>query len=186
MVLNVNQFKEKIRGGTRSNLFKITLRTPDGVTGVEEISAFSVKTGELPGSTITPIIIPFRGRQLKISGDKTFDPWTVTVLNDPDFTIRKALEIWMSGMNNHEDNQGVNDGYFVDLEVAQLDREGIPLRTYVLKDAWPSDLSPVAVSFDAENTLQEYQITFQYQYWTSGLTVSDNDLIENGEGFAGG
>jgi len=183
MVLNVNQFKDKLRGGTRANLFKITLRTPDGLTPLEDISSFVVKTGELPGSTITPIIIPFRGRQLKISGDKSFDPWTVTVLNDPDFTVRKAVEIWMSGMNNHEDNQGVNDGYFVDLEVAQLDREGTSLRTYVMKDAWPSDLGPIAVSFDAENALQEYQITFQYQYWTSGLTNTDVDLIESGDGF---
>ena len=185
MVLNVNRFKDKLRGGTRANLFKVTLRTPAGLTPLEELSPFVVKTAEVPGSTISPIIVPFRGRQLKISGDKTFDPWTVQVLNDPDFTVRKAMEIWMSGMNNHEDNQGVNDGYFVDLEIAQLDREGTPLRTYVLKDAWPSDLGPMQASFDAENTLQEFPITFQYQYWTSGLTNTDVDLIEDGAGFGG-
>ena len=179
MVLNVNQFKEKLRGGTRSNLFAVTLSTPDGLESLEEISNFMVKTAELPGSTISPIIIPFRGRQLKISGDKTFDPWSVTVINDPDFLVRKTLERWMSGMNNHEDNQGVDDGYFVDLRISQLDRNGDKLRTYILKDAWPSDLGPLPVSFDAQDTLGEYQVVFQYQYWTT----EEEDLIEHGDGF---
>jgi len=176
-VLNVNEFKAKFRGGTRANLFKVTLRTPDGLESIEELSSFLVKTAELPGSTIEPIVIPFRGRELKVSGDKTFEPWTVTILNDPEFKIRKGIEIWMSGMNNHEDNQGIEDGYFVDLEISQLDREGNDLRTYFLKDAWPSELAPIAVSFDTANTHEEYTVTFQYQYWTTG------DLIEDGKGF---
>jgi len=183
MVLNVNDFKAKLNGGVRSNLFKITLASPVNGLEVANVGAFLAKTGELPGSTITPIILPFRGRQLKISGDKTFDPWTVTIMNDPEFKIRKALEQWMSGINNHEDGQGTNDNYFVDLRIESQDREGNTLRAYKLKDAWPSDLGPIAVSFDAENQLQEYQVTFQYQYWIAGESENASDLIEDGNGF---
>jgi hypothetical protein len=89
----------------------------------------------------------------------------------------------MSGINNHEDGQGTNDNYFVDLRIESQDREGNTLRAYKLKDAWPSDLGPIAVSFDAENQLQEYQVTFQYQYWVAGETENSNDLIEDGKGF---
>ena len=182
MVLNVNDFKAKLGGGVRSNLFKITLVSPVNGLEVSGLSTFLAKTGELPGSTITPIILPYRGRQLKISGDKTFDPWTVTVMNDPNFTIRKSLEIWMSGINNHEDGQG-SENYFVDLKIESQDRNGNTLRAYSLKDAWPSDLGPIAVSFDNENQLQEYQVTFQYQYWTAGAVEGASDLIEGGDAF---
>lgn len=173
-VLNVNDFASQLKGGgSRSNLFKVGLISPIG--DLNEVSKYLVKGAELPGSTISPIIIPFRGRQLKISGDRTFDPWTVTVLNDTGFTIRRNLEIWMSLMNNHEDNQGVTDtdDYFTDLTVTQLDRNGESLREYRIVGAWPSDLGPISVGFDQENTIEEYQVTFQYQYWvTEGLIES--------------
>lgn len=171
MVTNVQDFKKTlVNGGARANLFKVTLNLPNGGGEVKGVSEFLVKTAELPGSTITPIIIPFRGRQLKVAGDKTFDPWTITVMNDRNFTIRNAMEYWMSEINNHEDNQGVNDGYFAEMLVSQLDRNGKEIETYRLVDAWPSDLGPIGVSFDAENQIEEYQITFQYQYWLRGNT----------------
>ena len=166
-VTNVLDFKKKlIGGGARANLFRAEItNAPVGRISAE--SNFLIKTAEMPGSTITPIIIPFRGRQLKVSGDRTFDPWTVTVINDSNFTIRKYIERWMSAMNNHEDNQGLNDGYFGTLRVHQLNRDGKDIRTYEFVEAWPSDLGPISVSYDNENQLEEYQVTFQYQYWTT-------------------
>lgn len=176
MVTNVLDFKNKLTGGgARANLFRVELQVPTGIGAqkITENSNFLVKTAEIPGSTITPIIIPFRGRQLKVSGDRTFDPWTVTVINDTDFAIRRSIEQWMSAMNNHEDNQGLNDGYFADLQVHQLDRNGKDIKSYDFIGAWPSDLGPISVSYDNENQIQEYQITFQYQYWmTAGLNTS--------------
>jgi len=170
-VLNVNDFTKQLKGGgARSNLFKVSLISPVG--DLDEVSKYLVKGAQLPGSTIQPIQIPFRGRQIKVSGDRTFDPWTVTIMNDTGFTIRRNLETWMSLINNHEDNQGVTDPdeYFTDLGVSQLDRNGDVLREYRIIGAWPSDLSPIDVSFDNENQIQEYQVTFQYQYWvTDGL-----------------
>lgn len=183
-ILRVDDFKAKLKSGVRSNLFTAEIKLPaiaDMGTPIPELSNFLIKTAELPGSTITPIIVPFRGRQLKLSGDRTFDPWTVTVLNDPQFIIRTALERWMSAMNNHEDNQGADDPtvYTAQLKVQSLDRDANVLREYTFESAWPSDLGPISVSYDNENTLQEYQVTFQYQYWTS------TDLINNSTGGAG-
>jgi hypothetical protein len=180
-VLNVDQFKKALKGGgARSNLFSVQLDLPDAVSydgegTLNEVSQFLVKTAEVPGSTISPIIIPFRGRQLKISGDKTFEPWTVTILNDVDFTIRRTLEKWMNYMNNHQDNQGESNPllYEANLKVSQIDRNsGNPIdsQTWTFVGAWPSDLAAIPVSFDAENQIQEYQVTFQYQYWTSPRT----------------
>jgi hypothetical protein len=172
-VLNVNDFAKKLKGGgARANLFKVGLSSPIAFVGegsMDEVAKFLVKGAEIPGSTITPIIIPFRGRQLKISGDRTFDPWTVTVLNDREYSIRRNIEQWMSLMNNHEDNEGTSDTslYFRDLNVAQLERDGTTTRTYNIIGAWPSDLGPISVSFDNENQIEEYQVTFQYQYWTT-------------------
>jgi hypothetical protein len=180
-VLNVDNFKKTLKGGgARSNLFTVELDLPgaisfDGEGSMNEASQFLVKTAEIPGSTISPIIIPFRGRQLKISGDKTFEPWTVTVLNDVNFTIRRAMESWMNYMNNHQDNQGESNpvNYEANLKVSQIDRNtGLPFgdQTWTFVGAWPSDLAAIPVSFDAENQIEEYQITFQYQYWTSDRT----------------
>ena len=174
-VLNVNDFSKQLKGGgARANLFKVGLVSPVG--DLNEISKYLVKAAQLPGSTVAPIEVPFRGRFLKISGDRTFEPWTVTVMNDTGFTIRRNLERWMSLINNHEDNQGVTDtdDYFADMSVAQLDRNGEVLREYKIIGAWPSDLSPIDVSFDNSNQIEEYQVTFQYQYWVT------EGLFENG------
>lgn len=187
MVLSVDQFRDKlVGGGARANLFEVELQLPedvpfagsDTIQTISEASKFLVKTAEIPGSTITPIIIPFRGRQVKISGDKTFDPWTVTVLNDTNFTIRSTMERWMAYMNNHIDGQGQSrpSGYEAQLKVAQLDRNANKAsHSWLFVGAWPSDLGPISVSFDNENTIEEYQITFQYQYWRSVYT----DAAEN-------
>jgi len=177
MVLNVQQFKtELVKGGSRANLFEAEINLPAslGSNEITKVSKFLVKTAEIPGSTITPIIIPFRGRQLKISGDRTFDPWTVTIINDGDMKIRKGIEEWMNSINNHEDNQGAVDNYFAQLNVAQIDRQlgkEVKGQKWTFVDAWPSDLGPISVSFDNENQIQEYQVTFQYQYWTSDRTT---------------
>lgn len=187
MVLSVDQFKDKlIGGGARANLFEVELQLPANVSfeaggniqTISEASKFLVKTAEIPGSTITPIIIPFRGRQVKISGDKTFDPWTVTVLNDTNFTIRSTIEKWMGYMNNHVDGQGQSQPAFYEAQllVHQISRESnLPTHSWLFVGAWPSDLGPISVGFDNENQIEEYQITFQYQYWKSEYT----DKVEN-------
>ena len=107
-ILGVDDFKSKLRGGgARPNLFKATINFPAYAAGDAELTSFLCEAAQLPGSTITPIVVPFRGRQLKMAGDRTFDVWTPTIINDTNFTIRNAMERWMNGINAHSDNTGL-------------------------------------------------------------------------------
>ena len=131
----LDAFKGKmVGGGARPNLFECELFFPDDAiptdSSTDEIadkSRFLVKAAQLPASNIAPILVPFRGRNLKIAGDRTFDPWTITVINDVDFKIRTAFERWMNLINKHEDNAGLTDptAYQKDLFVRQLGRASL-------------------------------------------------------------
>ena len=126
----IDKFKSRISGGiARPNLFEVVLATPDGVvdTDVNDFgikSRFLVKAAALPASNIAPISVPFRGRTLKIAGDRTFDEWTVTVINDTDFAIRSSMERWMNSIAKVSDNSGLTnpEDYIKDLKIYQLGR----------------------------------------------------------------
>jgi len=174
-ILGIDDLKGQLKGGgARPNLFSVGLTIPNGIDadGVNEASKFLIKTASLPQSTMGIIPIPFRGRQLKIAGDRVFDPWVVTIMNDTGFTIRDSLERWMNEINHHRLNVGRTDpsSYMANLVVDQLDRDGTILKSYQMTDAFPTDLSEIAVSFDATDTIEEYTVTFQYQYWESSTT----------------
>ena len=130
----ISDFKSKLTGGgARANLFEVVLTFPDAAQPPQEVldkSRFLVKGARLPASNIAQIEVPFRGRVLKIAGDRTFDSWTVTVINDTDFSIRSAFENWMNTINKLDNNTGlVNPAdYQADAYVYQLDRDGQDLR----------------------------------------------------------
>ena len=131
-ILGVDDFKSKLRGGgARPNLFKATVNFPAYAGGDVELTSFLCKAAQLPASVMNVIEVPFRGRQLKIAGDRTFETWTVTVLNDTDFNVRNAMERWMNGINAHAANTGLTNpvDYEADLIVEQLDKDGNTLRT---------------------------------------------------------
>ena len=129
--VNISAFRERLRGGgARPNLYEVVLNLPNGLdfadaTGVQDKSRFLVKAAALPASNLGGVEVPYRGRQLKVAGDRTFDTWTVTVLNDTDFKIRSAMEAWTNQINNSYTNIGVQnpDTYQQDAFVYQLDRE---------------------------------------------------------------
>ena len=126
-VLGVDDFKSKLRGGgARPNLFKATINFPGYANGDAELTSFLCEAAQLPGSTMGIIPVPFRGRILKMAGDRTFAEWTVTIINDTDFAIRNSMERWMNGINAHSSNTGLAApiAYEADLSVDQLDREG--------------------------------------------------------------
>ena len=109
----ISDFKSRLAGGgARPNLFEVELAFPDAVSIANDVlqkSRFLVKAAALPASSITPIDIPFRGRILKVAGDRTFETWTITVINDTDFVIRSAMEKWMNVINKLEDATGLTD-----------------------------------------------------------------------------
>jgi len=167
-ILGVDDFKAKLRGGgARNNLFKATINFPAYANGDAELSSFLCKTAQLPGSTFGVIDVPFRGRILKMAGDKTFDTWTVTIINDTDFAVRNAIERWSNGINNHRANTGLTSPiqYEADLKVEQLDRNGDSIKSYTFRGAFPSEIGPIEVSYDTTDTIEEFDITFTYQYF---------------------
>ena len=139
-ILGVDDFKSKlVGGGARNNLFKVTMNFPSYAQGDVELSSFMCKAAQLPASVINPIVVPFRGRQLQIAGDRTFEPWTVTIINDVEFKLRNAFETWMNAIANHADIGGTQNPelYFTDLQVKQFDRDETIKKIYNFKDAWP-------------------------------------------------
>ena len=167
----ISDFKSKLNcGGGRPNLFEVELAFPQAVAIENDVlqkSRFLVKAAALPASTISPIEVPFRGRILKIAGDRTFETWTITVLNDVDFVIRSAFEKWMNIINSMEDATGVQnpDEYQKDAMVHQLDRDGGILRSYKFWDIFPTNISTIDLSYETTDTIQEFTVELQVQWW---------------------
>ena len=167
----ITDFKSKMAGGgARPNLFEVELAFPDPLAienDVKEKSRFLVKAALLPASNITPFEVNFRCRILKIAGYRTFDTWTVTVINDVDFSIRSAMEKWMNFINKMEDATGAQDpaAYQPDAYVHQLDRDGSTLRSYKFHDVFPTNISAVDLSYETVDSVEEFTTEFQVQWW---------------------
>ena len=176
----ITDFKSKlIGGGARPNLFEVELAFPEEIAidnDVKEKARFLVKAAALPASNITPIGVNFRGRILKIAGDRTFDTWTITVINDTDFAIRSAFEKWMNSINRLSDATGTNNpaDYQEDAYVHQLDRDGSTLRTYRFYDVFPTQISQVDLSYETVDTIQEFTVELQVLYYESIKGVGAN------------
>lgn len=172
-ILGVDDFKSKLTGGgARSNLFKATINFPAYAGGDVEFTQFMVKGAGLPASNLGTIEIPFRGRQVKVAGDRTFEPWTITVINDNEMTVRNAFETWMNGINEHANNVGLANpvDYQADLIVEQLDKAGNTTKRYDIRGAFPTNISQVDLSYDSTDQISEFTVELQYQYWESNTT----------------
>ena len=196
----ISQFKGQLTGGgVRPNLFEVTLNFPNGsgqsltfmsndatptqdeqdltTDQVASKLPFLVKAAALPASNITPVEVPFRGRVLKVAGERTFDSWTVTVLNDADFRVRTVLEEWMNGISRLTNGSGEVDpsDYTADANVDQLSRNGDVLRRYNMVGMFPTNVSEIPLSMDTTDTIEEFTVEFQVLYWTiSAIDSSAN------------
>ena len=173
-ILGVDDFKSKLTGGgARANLFKATVNFPSYVaTSDVELTSFLCKGVQIPSSVIAPITIPFRGRQLQMAGDRTFEPLTLTVINDASFVVRNAFESWANGINNFAENTGLSDmnDYICDVVVEQLNKAGETTKKYDFRGCWPSNISTIDLNYDTENTIEEFTVELQVQYWESNTT----------------
>ena len=166
----ITDFKSKLTGGgARANLFEVVLTFPDAAAPDQVVldkSRFLVKGANLPASNVQQIEVPFRGRVLKIAGDRTFDSWTVTVINDTDFSIRSAFEKWMNVINRVSDNTGLTNpaDYQSDAYVYQLDRDGSALRSYRFYDIFPTQVGPIDLSYDSQG-IEEFTVELQVLWW---------------------
>jgi len=173
---NINDFKAKLAGcGARANQFKVTMPFPGyaQVGGEIEDLAFLCRGAALPPSVLGLVEIPFRGRNIKIAGDRTVDSWTITVLNDTNFKLRNAFERWSNGINNMTDNEGLTNpvDYQVDAFVDHLDRNGNTIKSYTLRGAWPLNISEIALDYDEKTEIETFTVELQYQYYESNTTT---------------
>ena len=183
---NITDFRSRMTGGgARSNLFEVEITFPGGIGISESLVSdkvpFLVKAAEIPAANLGNIPVPYRGRVLPIAGDRTFDPWTVTVINDTDFSIRDAMEKWSNSINDIQTAQGtVNpEDYQTSARVFQKSREGVgpgdtekDLRIYKFEGIYPNVVSSIPLDFGATDQIEEFQVTFNYLFYeiqTAGI-----------------
>jgi hypothetical protein len=190
MTMRIDDFKTAlVQGGARANLFRVNMSFPNltiqgdantsfGAVDAEPLSSFMIKTAQMPGRTINPIMVPFRGRMLKVTGDTIFEDWAIQVTNDNNFAVRNSFERWQEAINGGVTNvsgYGVDvarfDTYVADLEIEQLGRNGEVIKRYIMKGAWPTSVDAIEVSYDMSDTIEEFGVMLAYQWWESDQTV---------------
>ena len=177
---NVSQFLQTIGQGVKPNMFLINIAFPEQIkleSEDQKLTNILCKSAALPGSNLGVIEVPFRGRTVKIAGDRTFDTWTTTFFNDKDFKLRSFFEQWANSINTHEGNTAPlftpnnSDGYMADLGVKQLEKdaseEGAFLREYTLKYCFPTNVSPIDLAYDSNDQIEEFSVEWQYSYFTA-------------------
>ena len=184
---SITEFRSRLSGGgARANLFEVEIAFPEelgiNLTDVSDKVPFLVKAAEIPASNLGNIPVPYRGRVLPVAGDRTFDPWTVTIINDVGFEIRDAMEKWSNSINDLQTAQGtINpEVYQRSAFVKQLSREGSApgdpektLRTYKFEGIYPNTVSSIPLDFGATDQIEEFQVTFNYLFYeVAGTTGS--------------
>jgi|TARA_R100000541_G_scaffold58974_2_gene71279 hypothetical protein len=175
MAFNVNEFRSQMIGdGARPNLFEVSMPFPafSNAGNAQQKMTFMCKTAQLPGATLGVVPVQYFGRELKFVGNRTFMDWTISVINDEDFSVRNAFERWMNGINSHALNvrnplATSPGGYSVDGQVTQFGKSGDGIKKYNFVGLFPTDLTPIDVDWGANDTMEEFSVTLSYQWWES-------------------
>lgn len=177
MAFNINEIRSQLTfGGARNSLFQVTIQNP--VNGVADIKVpFLVRAAQIPASTLGVMEVPYFGRKIRLAGDRTFGDWTVTVINDEDFLIRNAMEQWSNSIQSLQGNLRAFGSaspllYKAQAQVTQFSKTGLPIRTYTFNGIFPSEISPIDVDWASTDQMEEFTVTFQYDWWevTGGIT----------------
>jgi hypothetical protein len=179
MAFNVAEFRANMIGdGARPNLFSVSLVFPtivsNGSAAGQKIT-FMAKAAQLPGSTVGQVPVYYFGREMKFAGNRTFPDWTLTIINDEDFLIRNSMESWLNAINSHSGNvrnanAANSTGYTVDATVTQYGKAGQELKKYKFVGLFPQDLAPIDLDWGSNDAIEEYAVTFAYQWWESDTT----------------
>ena len=169
---NINTFRQKLNGGSKANLFRMEIIPEFTVPGFDakEVSILC-KSGAIPAFTLGIIEVPFRGRRIKIPGDRTYADWTATFVNDDNQQTRKAFDSWMNTIVDVNGENSLRTGtgtYRCKIVVNQLKPDGNIARIYELYDAFPTDVSAIDLSYDTTDAVQEFTVTFQYHFLDVG------------------
>tara|TARA_A100001388_G_C28674387_1_gene453237 strand:- start:358 stop:957 length:600 start_codon:yes stop_codon:yes gene_type:complete len=174
MARTINEFKTMLSGGgARANQFEVRLSFPDSAGAVDPTgfsSRFMVKSAALPGQAIDEIAVEYRGRTLYVAGDRTFETWTTTIINDEDFSVRTDIERWMNSINGMRDNIGALGpvGYMKDLGVIQYSKNGAPIKAYELINCWPISIGQIDLSWDTRSEIETFDVTWRYTDFKGG------------------
>jgi len=179
MAYNINDIRAQlVLGGARPSLFQVIISNP--VNSIADIKLpFLCKTAQIPSSQLGLIEVPYFGRKLKIAGDRTFDPWSVTIINDEDFLIRNAMEQWNNSIQLYQQNitalqSGSPSLYKSQATVTQLGKDGTILRTYQFNGIFPQVVSPIDLAWADTDVIEEFQVQFQYDNFEVLNSVTGN------------
>ena len=168
---NIDDFKANlIGGGARANQFRVTVTPPSGIAIGLDVrrASFLVRASILPASTLGEIEVPFRGRNIYVSGDRPApETWSTTFFNDTDFMVRNAMELWHNGINDFANNTGViaPSDYQTDLFLEQLDRDDTVLKTYIFRNAYPLEIASIDLTAESADSIEEFEVTWRYQHF---------------------
>lgn len=170
MAFNINEFINELElGGARPSLFQVKINNPVDASG-DLKAPFMVRSASLPASSVGRAELPYFGRTTKVAGQRRYDDWIVTVINDEDFKVRHALENWINALNSHEGN--IRDGSFVspasykvDATVTQYGKADNPIRTYKFRNIFPTDISPIGLDWGQTDVVEEFQVSFAVDYY---------------------
>lgn len=171
MAFSINEIKSQLTyGGARPNLFQVRIDTKNSIADLKV--PFMVQAAQIPSSNLGTIRVPYFGRQLKLAGDRTFEPWTVSVINDEDFKVRNALEEWSNRINRLQANVRSLDRYKSDATVTQFAKDGSVIREYRFVGIFPTLVSQIELNWGDVDNYESFQVQFEYDYWevTGGTT----------------
>jgi hypothetical protein len=199
MTFDINTFKAHglPYGGTRPSLFVIEFNMPQGVlsnAGATATSAISgnilanalsrltCKAGSLPESSVSVIEVGYFGRRIKVAGERTFQDWQVTIINEENFVMRAMLESWSNAINrleaNVRDPNFDDEGYKANITIRQFAKDGTEIRDYTLIGAWPSMISAIALDWDQGNAIEYFTVTWAYDYWLPALELTTDGAVQ--------
>ena len=185
---NVSSFLTQVKQGVRPNMFQVDITFPGTVEADQTLVSYMCKSAALPASNIGVIEVPFRGRTVKIAGDRTFDNWSATFINDKEMKSRAYFEQWLNQINTHKANTGpIQDptAYGRSVVIRQLEKDNSPagseLRSYKLWYAFPISTSAIDLAYDSNDQIEEFSVEFQYSYWTVG---DDSDTTAGDSGIS--
>jgi hypothetical protein len=172
MSFNINEFKSQlVGGGARPTLFQVQILNPVDPAADFKVP-FMVRAAGIPGSTVGQYEVPYFGRNIKYAGDRTFEDWTITVINDEDFAVRNAMEAWSNAINTHDSNvRALPQDYKSNAIITQFSKDGDPLRSYVFEGMFPVSIDQIEMDWGTVDAIEEFGVTFSYDFWrVEGVT----------------
>lgn len=170
----ISAFKAQMQGGgARPNQFRVELTFPAFVGSIASAAGnaaqFLCRATTLPASVMEDITAAYRGRPVHFAGERSFQPWSVTVYNDTNFLIRNVMERWHNGVLNYTATNGITrpSDYQVDMSVYQLDRNDQIIKTYKFFDVYPTNVGAIGLDFETNNAIEQFDIEFTYNYFTT-------------------